>query len=259
MDQDRAVLQKLERTSPWSAARGYCRAARNGTIEAQYRLGMLYAFGNGVPQNRDYAASLFAVAAQQGHAEAGAMLETIRLNSEQLPPCMLADIDPAPAPAGQLARLDRLSPGQKQIAQIITQLAIWNDVDPQLALSIAMVESGLNPHAVSPKSAAGIMQLMPATAERFNVRDTFNVTQNVRGGIKYLRWLIVRFDGDIDLVAAGYNAGEKAVERYKGIPPYPETRNYVAKVRKLYPAAVHVIDRERWQAQQSDRLPRSKK
>ncbi|WP_051305026.1 lytic transglycosylase domain-containing protein [Chitinilyticum litopenaei] len=243
-------LQKLERSDPWEAARAYCEAARHGIVEAQYRLGMQYAFGMGVPENRAQAASLFSLASEQGHAEAHSMLETIRLSSTELPPCMLAEVAPERIPPGPGLRTDRLSPSQRQIVQIITQLAIWHDVDPQLAVSIAMIESGLNPRAVSPKSAAGIMQLMPATAERFNVKDSFNVSQNVRGGVRYLRWLIDRFDGNIELVAAGYNAGEKAVERYKGVPPYAETRNYVAKLRKLYPSTVHMPDRARWQARQ---------
>jgi soluble lytic murein transglycosylase-like protein len=74
------------------------------------------------------------------------------------------------------------------------------------------------------------MQLIPATAERFDVKDAWDPEQNLRGGMAYLRWLLQRFDGDVWLALAGYNAGEQAVERYKGIPPYPETRDYVDRI-----------------------------
>jgi soluble lytic murein transglycosylase-like protein len=83
------------------------------------------------------------------------------------------------------------------------------------------------------------MQLIPATAQRFNVRDSFNPEQNIRGGMAYLRWLLASFRGDVSLVAAAYNAGEQAVLRYGGVPPYAETRDYVLKVKRLYRHAIH--------------------
>jgi soluble lytic murein transglycosylase-like protein len=85
----------------------------------------------------------------------------------------------------------------------------------------------------------GLMQLIPATAERFNVKNAFDATQNIKGGLKYLRWLLSYFKGDVQLVAAAYNAGERAVDRYKGVPPYPETRNYVKRVMEFYQRASH--------------------
>jgi soluble lytic murein transglycosylase-like protein len=77
------------------------------------------------------------------------------------------------------------------------------------------------------------MQLMPATAERFGVSDAFDATQNIRGGVKYLAWLLKRFDGNVTLAAAGYNAGEGAVDKYNGVPPYKETQRYVQRVGVL--------------------------
>jgi soluble lytic murein transglycosylase-like protein len=87
------------------------------------------------------------------------------------------------------------------------------------------------------------MQLMPDTAQRFGVNDVFDAGENIRGGAKYLRWLLTYFEGDLSLTLAAYNAGEGAVTRYGGIPPFPETRAYVQKVRALYTPDRHAIER----------------
>ncbi|WP_293934835.1 transglycosylase SLT domain-containing protein [Iodobacter sp.] len=234
-----AAAAKLEPIDAWEAAALYCAAARNGSTEAQYMLGMLYAFGEGVPENRKMAATLFSSAAGQGHVRAQMMLETIRLGASQLPPCILADVKPEKMPEIVQPALPTLSANQQKIARIVRQIALWHDVDPNFALSIARVESQLNPQALSLKSAQGVMQLIPETAERFNVRDAFNASQNIKGGVRYLRWLLDRYQGNVKLVAASYNAGEKAVDRYHGVPPYPETQQYVAKVIRLYPYSQH--------------------
>ena len=104
-------------------------------------------------------------------------------------------------------------------------------LQPHLVLSIIATESNFDASAVSPKNAHGLMQLIPATAARFGVRNIMDPVQNIRGGMAYLRWLMARFEGDVRLVAAAYNAGEGAVERYLGVPPYAETRLYVLKIR----------------------------
>ena len=91
-------------------------------------------------------------------------------------------------------------------------------------------ESNFDPLAVSPKNAQGLMQLTPETAARFRVRRLTDPAQNIRGGMAYLRWLLAYFEGDLALVLAAYNAGERAVERYRGIPPYAETRLYVSRI-----------------------------
>lgn len=106
-----------------------------------------------------------------------------------------------------------------------------HDVPESLLAAVIAVESGFNAAAVSPKGAKGLMQLMPATARRFGVKDVFAVQENLNGGAAYLRWLLTQFDNDLRLTLAAYNAGEGAVARAGGrIPPYPETRDYVAKV-----------------------------
>jgi soluble lytic murein transglycosylase-like protein len=238
---------ELESSNPWLAAIDYCEQARHGNTEAQYRLGVLYAFGLGVPENRQMAASLFSLAAQQGHHQAQDMLDTVQIKQTKLPDCVLAAVAPekAPVPVGAITRVS-LSHEQKRTARIIMQIARWHGVDPNFALSIAVVESRLQTYAVSPKLAMGVMQLIPDTAARFNVQDVFNVSQNVKGGVRYLRLLLDRYHGRIDLVSAAYNAGEGAVDKYRGIPPYRETQQYVSKIQKLYPAPIHLPDVERF-------------
>jgi soluble lytic murein transglycosylase-like protein len=107
-------------------------------------------------------------------------------------------------------------------------------VDPDLIRAVIHAESAFNPNAVSSAGAAGLMQLMPSTAERMGVRDRFDPVQNVYGGTRYLKTLLEMFDYDIVKTLAAYNAGEQAVIRHGGIPPYSETQSYVPKVLALY-------------------------
>ncbi|MCY7355286.1 MAG: lytic transglycosylase domain-containing protein [Lysobacter sp.] len=106
-------------------------------------------------------------------------------------------------------------------------------VDEAIVRAIIHAESAFNPNALSRVGAQGLMQLMPATARRFGVSNAFDAGQNIQGGVKYLAWLLKRFDGNLTLAAAGYNAGEGAVAKYKGVPPYSETRRYVERVSVL--------------------------
>jgi soluble lytic murein transglycosylase-like protein len=106
-------------------------------------------------------------------------------------------------------------------------------VDEAVVRAIIHAESAYNPNAISRVGAQGLMQLMPATARRFGVVNVFDIGQNIRGGVQYLAWLLRRFDGNLALAAAGYNAGEGAVDRYGGIPPYDETQRYVQRVAVL--------------------------
>ena len=111
--------------------------------------------------------------------------------------------------------------------------ASLHHLSPALVKAVIAVESEFDQWAVSSKGAQGLMQLMPFTARRFGVSDSFDARQNIFGGTQYLRILLDLFQGDVDLALAGYNAGENAVRRYGGIPPYKETRHYVRKVRSL--------------------------
>ena len=115
-------------------------------------------------------------------------------------------------------------------------------MQPELALAIMEAESNFDIVARSPKNAQGLMQLIPATAARFNVRNPWDPAQNIRGGLAYLRWLLAYFEGDLTLVAAAYNAGEGTVERYRGVPPYAETRAYVRRIVTSVGALAHPFD-----------------
>ncbi len=106
-------------------------------------------------------------------------------------------------------------------------------VDEAVVRAIIHAESAFNPKALSRAGAQGLMQLMPATASRFGVGDAYDARQNISGGVQYLAWLLKRFDGDLTLAAAGYNAGEGAVDKYNGVPPYKETQRYVQRVGLL--------------------------
>lgn len=106
-------------------------------------------------------------------------------------------------------------------------------VEEAVVRAIIHAESAYRPNALSRVGAQGLMQLMPATARRFGVSNAFDAGQNIRGGVQYLSWLLKRFNGNLTLAAAGYNAGEGAVDRYKGVPPYSETRRYVERVGML--------------------------
>ena len=115
----------------------------------------------------------------------------------------------------------------------ITAAARDYGVDEAIVRAIIHAESAFNPNALSRVGAQGLMQLMPATARRFGVGNAFDAAQNIRGGVQYLAFLLKRFNGDLNLAAAGYNAGEGAVDKYKGVPPYSETQRYVQRVGLL--------------------------
>lgn len=234
----------------WQAAKLYCEASRNGSAEAQYRLGMLYAAGQGVPKNEDLAAALFTTASMQGHYEAQRMLETVQLHTTELPPCVLAEVAPEKVIFQNVltgeAEIDRyitnLPKNKRWVLALVDTIATWYKVDAKLVLSIISVESNFANLAQSNKQAQGLMQLIPATAERFNVKNAFDASQNIKGGVAYLRWLLAYFQGDVALAVAAYNAGEGAVNKYKGIPPYAETTRYVKKVQARYPLKTHPYD-----------------
>src|SRR5262249_7390046 len=147
------------------ANRLYCRAARAGYIEAQFKLGWVYANGRGVPRDDAVAGALFTLAAQQGHEYAAKLLQYVKPEPDtKLPPCMLPD---PPAP-DQLA--DAQARNRAEVEQLVHRLAPEYAVDPKLVMAVISTESAFNAIAVSPKNAQGLMQLIPETAERFGVK-----------------------------------------------------------------------------------------
>jgi soluble lytic murein transglycosylase-like protein len=133
---------------------------------------------------------------------------------------------PVPAPAAESQAIPA------NIEEAVARIAAEHSLSPQLIHSVIKVESNYNPYAVSSKGALGMMQLIPETARRFGVKNVFNPVENIQGGAKYLRYLLDLFDNSYPLALAAYNAGEAAVARYGGIPPYPETQNYVILVKR---------------------------
>lgn len=134
------------------------------------------------------------------------------------------------------------------VRSLIEETARTFDVNPLLVDSVIQVESNYNPFALSNKGAQGLMQLMPATAQRFGVTNAFNVRENIEGGVRYLKFLQDAFQDD-NLAIAAYNAGEKAVTKYGTVPPYTETVNYVAKVSKKYGQAKQAAQKNKAEIQ----------
>ena len=137
------------------------------------------------------------------------------------------------APAELVAAPAAAAPGGPQaIGALVDSIAAQHGLQPQLVHSVIKVESDYNPNAVSPKGALGLMQLIPSTARRFGVSDAFDPAENIQGGVRYLVYLLDFFHNDYSLALAAYNAGEAAVVKYGGVPPYSETRNYLVQVGK---------------------------
>lgn len=123
---------------------------------------------------------------------------------------------------------------RQEINRIVEEIAHKYSLEPTLIHSIIKIESNYDPWAISPKGAIGLMQLMPTTAAQYGVRDIFDPRENIEGGVRYLKDLIRLYQGRTDLVLAAYNAGQEAVKKFGGIPPYPETINYIEKVKASY-------------------------
>lgn len=243
---------KAQVARDWTTAfTRYCAAARFGSTEAQYRMGRLLR-DSVVAGEREQGHAMLALAAQRGHAKAQALLDGSPAPAEfpDLPDCLLTGQAPVLSGAGDAHLsvvpsevVDRyvlaLPADQRRHALLIQRLAPRFEVDGRLALAIARAESNFNPNVVSARNAQGLMQLVPDTATRFGVRNPLDPEQNVRGGLAYLRWLLARFDGNVALTSAAYNAGENVVERYGGVPPYAETKDYVQRILNFYRSPVH--------------------
>ncbi len=128
----------------------------------------------------------------------------------------------------------RASSSKSDYIDIINSACDRHGVDPSLVYAIVKVESDYNAYALSRKGAMGLMQLMPQTAMNMNITNSFNPEENIDGGVRYLRYLLDRYEGNISLALAAYNSGESAVKRWGSIPPFKETQNYVKRILKIY-------------------------
>lgn len=133
------------------------------------------------------------------------------------------------------------SSGDRNLDWIIFRAGERQGVDPRFIHAVIWQESKYKVRARSHAGAQGLMQLMPATAERFGCEDPHDPEENIEAGTKYLKWLLKKFDGNVELALAGYNAGEGSVAKYNGIPPYDETRNYVRIISKRYGKTYHPV------------------
>jgi soluble lytic murein transglycosylase-like protein len=146
----------------------------------------------------------------------------------------LVDNAPAPVPPVTPTSDVLVSQMPPSLREMVDNISRTHGVDPGLVRAVMKTESNFNRFAVSPKGALGLMQLIPATGRRYGVQDFFDPHQNIEGGVRYLKFLLEKFDGNIDLSLAAYNAGENLVARLGRIPAIPETTNYVRKVRAVY-------------------------
>lgn len=137
--------------------------------------------------------------------------------------------------------LDIPTSGDKELDRLIYDVGQRQGVDPRFLHAVIWQESKYKNEARSHAGAQGLMQLIPATAERFGCDDPYDAAANIEAGTKYLKWLLKRFDGNVELALAGYNAGEGAVDKYNGVPPYNETRNYVKIISKRYGKSFHPV------------------
>ena len=257
-DEERSVRALLRREAigyengegvdrdPAKAAELYCKAARLGDAESQFNLGWMYANGRGVERSDATAAFFFHAAAEQGLEQAVRMLATVGGPPNYVPDCMIDRAPPvmAPPPPRTAAAAPEVLPADApaNIVEIVKKHAPAYKLSPALVLAFIKVESNYDVIALSPKNAKGLMQLIPDTAARFGVSRPYDPEQNIRGGMAYLRWLMAYFEGNVPLVAAAYNAGEGAVNRYRGVPPYAETRAYVLRILAGYPRMSHPFE-----------------
>lgn len=220
----------------------YCAAARRGHVQAQYQLGWMFANGRGVARDDARAAAWFRLAAARGDAPAKQMLVRVDDPAKVRRATCSEPVDPTRRPPllqQLVVRRGPPSPERARVEALVNRMAPSYGLQPSLVLAVIEAESGYNSQARSIKNAQGLMQLIPETAERFGVQDPYDPVQNLQGGMAYLRWLLAYFRGDVRLTLAGYNAGEGAVVRYGGVPPYAETRAYVEKITRSYGQLAH--------------------
>lgn len=219
------------------AYRLYCKAALLGDSLAAYNLGWMYFNGRGLPRKPDLAVGWFKRAAKAGDAYAARMVAHYGgIEAAEDAACR-----PEPRPVAVVATIKHKNPNRGIVEDWVERIAPSYFVDPELVMAVIQAESGFNPSALSPKNAQGLMQLIPATAERFGIKDIWDPVENIKGGTAYLHWLLRHFSGNVEWALAAYNAGERTVEQYQGVPPYRETQSYVKRILASYQKTVHPI------------------
>jgi hypothetical protein len=220
------------------AYRLYCQAYLQGDMQSAYNIGFMHFNGRGRARNLGQAVFWFRRAADGGDLLARRMTHLYKdIASEEDPGCK----PPPPPPAPAIAMKWINSPNRKLVEGWVNQIAPRYAIDPKLVMAVIQAESGFNPTALSPKNAQGLMQLIPATAERFGVKDVWNPIDNIKGGTAYLNWLMRHFSGNVEWVLAAYNAGEGAVEKHQGVPPFEETQTYVKRILGFYQKTRHPV------------------
>ncbi len=210
----------------------YCKAAVKGYSDAQTNLAWMLLNGRGIKKDEAQAVHWFKAAAKSGDQYAAQILT--RLDNNLIIQKSVCVIPPTP-----YWQTKKCSKSCRDIVKMVNNIAPRYNIEPRLILAIIQQESHFNSKALSPKGAQGLMQLMPGTAKRFKIKNVWDNKQNITGGSRYLAWLLKKHQGDVKLVLACYNAGEQVVKRYKGVPPYKETQNYVQRIIKIYGSTQH--------------------
>lgn len=218
---------------PKRAMELYCQEAKSGSADAAYRIGWMLLMGRGVERDNQTAARWFGVAAAKGQPQAAAVIARFHLT-----------VDAQSADCGErsvlAATMKIVAPNE--VVKLVNAMAPRYGLDPQLVLAVIQAESAFQSNALSAKNAIGLMQVLPETGERFGVANLIDVKENLTAGMRYLRWLLSHFRGDVSLTLAAYNAGENRVASYNGIPPFAETQNYIRRIRSVYVAERHPYD-----------------
>lgn len=214
----------------------FCEASESGSSKGAYNLAVMRLYGRGIERSERKAVYWLETARGRAHEHASTLLARLHVEPE-------ADraLCSRGWPSGAASKGAEHLTVPAEISALVSRLAPDFQLDPELVTAVIAVESGYRADAVSPKNARGLMQLIPATAARFGVADPFDPAQNIRGGMMYLRFLLRLFDGDVTLAFAAYNAGEQAVIDHGGVPPYPETKLYVEKLRRYYDRRYHPV------------------
>jgi hypothetical protein len=222
------------------AYRLYCQAYLSGNMRSAYNIGLLHLKALGRERSLRQALFWFRRGAESGDLLARRMTNLYYfVSSEEDTACAPPPPPPAPVAVQAAAEPRREIPdtNRKVVERWVNQIAPRYAIDPRLVIAVIQAESGFNNAARSPKNAQGLMQLIPATAERFGVKNVWNPVDNIRGGTAYLSWLMRYFSGNLEHVLAAYNAGEGAVVKHRGVPPFEETQTYVRRILGYYQKA----------------------